>query len=339
MSEPAERTSVLRDPFGRRVSYLRLSVTDRCNYRCEYCMAEAMRFLPRRDLLTLEELQRVAGVFIGLGVDRLRVTGGEPLVRRDILSLFRGLQPYLETGVLRELTLTTNGTRLGQYAQALFDSGVRRINVSLDTLNAAKFRRLTRLGELQEVLDGIRTAADCGLAIKINAVALRGVNDDELSDLLSWCGQRGFDLALIESMPMGEVGELRQAQFMSLNEARDRLAMHWTLQPSGHRTGGPARYFDVAETGTRVGFIAPHSHNFCESCNRVRLTCTGTLYLCLGQDDAVDLRGPLRDGASDAELRGVVLDAIARKPRGHDFDVQRLADGAQVVRFMNTTGG
>ena len=339
MPETTEPTRTLRDPFGRRVSYLRLSVTDRCNYRCEYCMAEDMTFLPRRDLLTLEELQRVAGVFIGLGVERLRITGGEPLVRRDILQLFRGLAPQLRSGALRELTLTTNGTLLGRHARELRDSGVRRVNVSLDTLDPVRFRRLTRLGELQPVLDGIRAAADCGLAVKINAVALRGVNDDELPELLGWCGERGFDLSLIESMPLGEVGELRREHFMSLDEARARLEGRWTLRPSDHRTGGPARYFDVAETGTRVGFIAPYSHNFCESCNRVRLTCTGTLYLCLGQDDAADLRGPLRDGASDAELRGVILDAIARKPRGHDFDAARLADGAQVVRFMNTTGG
>lgn len=339
MPETTEPTHTMRDPYGRRVSYLRLSVTDRCNYRCEYCMAEDMTFLPRRDLLTLEELQRVAGVFVDLGVERLRITGGEPLVRRDIVQLFRGLAPRLRSGALHELTLTTNGTLLERYARELCDSGVRRINVSLDTLDRDRFRRLTRLGELQPVLDGIRAAADCGLAVKINAVALRGINDDELPDLLGWCGQRGFDLTLIESMPLGEVGELRGEHFMPLDEARALLEGRWTLRASDHRTGGPARYFDVEETGTRVGFIAPYSHNFCESCNRVRLTCTGTLYLCLGQDDAADLRAPLRDGASDAELRGVILDAIARKPRGHDFDATRLADGAQVVRFMNTTGG
>lgn len=339
MPHPVDPARALHDPFGRRVSYLRLSVTDRCNYRCEYCMGEETTFLPRRDLLTLEELQRVAGVFVGLGVDKLRITGGEPLVRRDILALFRGLQPHLATGALRELTLTTNGTLLERYARELVDCGVRRINVSLDTLDAATFRRLTRLGDLQPVLDGIRAATDCGLQIKINAVALRGLNDAELPDLVAWCGERGFDLALIESMPLGEVGELRQSHFMSLDEARGLLEARWTLQASGHRTGGPARYFDVLETGTRVGFIAPYSHNFCESCNRVRLTCTGTLYLCLGQDDAVDLRGPLRAGASDADLAGIIRDAIARKPRGHDFDADRLADGAQVVRFMNTTGG
>ncbi len=329
----------MRDPFGRHVSYLRLSVTDRCNYRCGYCMAEEMTFLPKRDLLTLEELQRVAGVFVGLGVNKLRITGGEPLVRRDIMALFHGLRPQLEAGDLKELTLTTNGTLLQRHAQELADCGVRRINVSLDTLDPARFSELTRKGELQVVLDGIGAAVDAGLKIKINAVALRGINDRELPELLGWCGERGFDFALIESMPMGEIGDCREEHFMSLDEARDILAAHWTLAHSRHRTGGPANYFDVAETGTRVGFIAPYSHNFCESCNRVRLTCTGMLYLCLGQDDSTDLRQPLRDGASDDQLRDVILEAISRKPKGHDFDETRLSDGAQVVRFMSTTGG
>jgi cyclic pyranopterin phosphate synthase len=339
MNEQANAAEGMRDPFGRRVSYLRLSVTDRCNYRCHYCMAEEMTFLPRRDLLTLEELQRVAGVFIGLGVRKLRITGGEPLVRRDVLSLFRHLRPAIQSGKLDELTLTTNGTLLSRYAPDLVECGVRRINVSLDTLDPQKFTELTRTGDLPQVLEGIEAAAEVGLRIKINAVALRGINDGELPRLLDWCGARGFDLTLIESMPMGEVGDCRARHFMSLDEARTRLEAHTSLTPSDHRTGGPARYFDVAETGTRVGFIAPYSHNFCEACNRVRLTCTGMLYLCLGQDDSADLRQPLRDGASDAELRRVILDAIARKPRGHDFDETRLTDGAQVVRFMNTTGG
>jgi cyclic pyranopterin phosphate synthase len=339
MSEASHPPSALHDPFGRRVSYLRVSVTDRCNFRCGYCMAEEMDFLPKRDLLTLEELQRVAEVFIGLGVNRLRITGGEPLVRRGILSLFRGLRPQLEAGRLGELTVTTNGTLLGRHAQALYDCGVRRINVSLDTLDADRFRELTRLGELKQVLDGLQAAVDAGLKVKINAVALRGINDAELSRMVAWCGLRGFDLALIEAMPLGEIGPCRAEHFMSLDEARAVLGADWTLRPSGHRTGGPARYFDVAETGSRVGFIAPYSHNFCESCNRVRLTCTGMLYLCLGQDDCLDLRRPLRDGASDAELAALIRAAIARKPRGHDFDESRLADGAQVVRFMSTTGG
>ena len=260
-------------------------------------------------------------------------------MRRDILSLFRSLRPQLDAGRLGELTVTTNGTLLARHAQALYDCGVRRINVSLDTLKPDRFRELTRIGELEQVLEGLDAAVDAGLEVKINAVALRGINDVELSEMVAWCGLRGFDLALIESMPLGEVGPCRAEHFLSLDEARGLLDRDWTLQPSGHSTGGPARYYDVAETGSRVGFIAPYSHNFCESCNRVRLTCTGMLYLCLGQDDSADLRRPLRDGASDAELAALIREAIARKPRGHDFDAGRLADGAQVVRFMSTTGG
>jgi cyclic pyranopterin phosphate synthase len=260
-------------------------------------------------------------------------------VRRDILSLFHGLRPALDDGSLHELTLTTNGTLLARYARELVDCGVRRVNVSLDTLDPARFRELTRIGDLDQVLAGIGAAAEAGLAVKINAVVLRGINDTELPQLLSWCGERGFDLTLIESMPMGEVGDCRAEHFMGLDEARAILETGATLTPSEHHSGGPASYYDVAETGTRVGLIAPYSHNFCEACNRVRLTCTGMLYLCLGQDDAADLRQPLRDGASDDELRRVIIDAIARKPKGHDFDETRLADGAQVVRFMNTTGG
>lgn len=332
-------TTAMRDPFGRRVSYLRLSVTDRCNYRCGYCMAEEMVFLPRHDLLTLEELQRIATIFVGLGVDKLRITGGEPLVRRDIMSLFRHLAAELHAGRLEELTLTTNGTLLARHAAELVECGVRRVNVSLDTLDPDRFRALTRKGDVDQVLDGIRTAADAGLRIKINAVALRGVNDHELPALLDWCCEQGHDLTLIESMPMGDIGGSRADQFMTLDEARRILEAHVVLRPSDHRTGGPARYYDVESAASRVGFITPYSHNFCESCNRVRLTCTGVLYLCLGQDDAVDLRAPLRDGASDREMRRIVLDAIAIKPRGHDFDEARLSDGAQVVRFMSTTGG
>ncbi len=329
----------LRDPFGRSVTYLRLSVTDRCNYRCNYCMAEDMTFLPRKDLLTLEELQRITAVFIGLGVDKVRITGGEPLVRRDVMSLFEGLSPYVAEGSLKELTLTTNGTLLEKYAHELYANGVRRINVSLDSMDAKTFGEVTRGGDLQTVLTGIETASAAGLAVKINAVALRGINDGELSSMLGWAGERGYDLTLIESMPMGEIGDCRQSHFMSLDEARAVLQKDWTLTASEHTTGGPARYMQVAETGTRVGFIMPYSHNFCESCNRVRLTCTGTLYMCLGQDDATDLRQPLRDGASDDQLRDVIVEAITRKPKGHDFDETRLQDGAQVIRFMSTTGG
>lgn len=327
------------DPFGRTVSYLRVSVTDRCNYRCNYCMAEDMTFLPRKDLLTLEELDRVCSLFVDLGVRKLRITGGEPLVRRDIMSLFRKLARHLDSGALDELTLTTNGALLEKYAAELAACGVRRINVSLDTLDPGRFAELTRKGELAPVLAGIDAADRAGLKIKINAVALRGVNDGELVDLVGWCGDRGFDLSLIESMPMGEIGELRAGHFMTLDQARAILEERYTLSPSDYRTGGPARYWTVAETGGRVGFITPFSHNFCEACNRVRLTCTGTLYMCLGQDDAADLRAPLRGSTSDEALRQAILDAIARKPEGHDFDAQRLADGAQVVRFMSHTGG
>mgnify|MGYP001821668705 CR=1 FL=1 len=326
------------DPFGRAVSYLRVSVTDRCNYRCSYCMAEDMTFLPRRELLTLEELQRIATVFIGLGASKLRITGGEPLVRRDVMSLFRALGARLGDG-LEELTLTSNGTLLHRYAAELAACGVQRVNISLDTLRPERFRDLTRTGKLAEVLTGIDAAVAAGLQVKINTVALRGFNDDEFDELVGWCGERGFDLTFIESMPMGEIGQLRDAQFLALDGVRESIARTWTLRDSAHASGGPARYLEVAETGRRIGFITPYSHNFCESCNRVRLTCTGTLYLCLGQDDSCDLRTPLRDGASDAELRQVILEAIARKPRGHDFDETRLVDGAQVVRFMNTTGG
>jgi len=326
------------DPFGRAVTYLRVSVTDRCNYRCNYCMAEDMVFLPRRELLTLEELERIGRVFIELGVRKLRITGGEPLVRRDIMSLMRNLGGHLGGG-LDELTLTTNGTLLQRYAGELVEAGVQRVNISLDTLDPERFSGLTRTGDFTEVIRGIDAAAEAGLSIKINTVALKGVNDDEFDRLVAWCGERDFDLTFIESMPMGDIGELRDGHFLSLEDVRDAIEANWTLTPSGHTTGGPSRYVDVQETGQRLGFITPYSHNFCESCNRVRLTCTGTLYLCLGQDDATDLRQPLRDGASDAELRDVILEAIARKPKGHDFDHTRLADGAQVVRFMNTTGG
>jgi len=327
------------DPFGRTVSYLRVSVTDRCNYRCSYCMAEDMAFLPRKELLTLEELDRLCSVFVGLGVRKLRITGGEPLVRRDIMSLFRNLSRHLDSGALDELTLTTNGALLEKYAAELAACGVRRINVSLDTLDPGRFTELTRKGELAPVLAGIDAADRAGLKVKINTVALRGVNDAELPDLLGWCGERGFDLSLIESMPMGEIGELRADHFMTLDDARSILEQRFTLSPSDHSTSGPARYMDVAETGGRVGFITPFSHNFCEACNRVRLTCTGTLYMCLGQDDAADLRAPLRASDADDAVRTAILDAITRKPKGHDFDAQRLADGAQVVRFMSLTGG
>jgi cyclic pyranopterin phosphate synthase len=328
------------DPFGRAVTYLRVSVTDRCNLRCSYCMAEDMTFLPRRDLLSLEELQKLCGIFVDLGVRKLRITGGEPLVRRDIMHLFHDLSGYLADGRLDELTLTTNAVLLDRYAQELADCGVRRVNVSLDTLKPGRFHELTRLGEIDQVMRGIEAADRAGLKIKINTVALRGLNDDEFDDLVGWCGANGYDISFIESMPMGDIGRIRAEHFMTLDEVKRRLGERWTLVESDYRTGGPASYMSVAETGGRVGFITPFSHNFCESCNRVRLTCTGRLYMCLGQDDAADLREPLRAEANvEQRVRDAIVEAIARKPKGHDFDEQRLADGAQVVRFMSVTGG
>ncbi|MCU0944390.1 MAG: GTP 3',8-cyclase MoaA, partial [Rubritepida sp.] len=287
------------DPFGRKVSYLRVSVTDRCDLRCVYCMAEDMTFLPKSEVLSLEELERLCGAFIALGVEKIRLTGGEPLVRRNVMSLVRGLGARLGAGGLSELTLTTNGTQLARYAEELAAAGVRRINVSLDTLDAAAFRAATRWGDLAKVLEGIFAAKAAGLHVKINAVALRGVNEHEFGRMLAWCGEHGFDLCLIETMPLGEIGEDRTSQFLPLSVVRARLRDDWTLTETDYRTGGPARYFDVRETGTRIGFITPMTHNFCESCNRVRLTCTGTLYMCLGQEDAADLRAPLRDPAVD----------------------------------------
>lgn len=327
------------DPFGRTITYLRVSVTDRCNFRCSYCMAEEMTFLPREELLTLEELDRLCGVFIELGVRKLRITGGEPLVRRGVLTLFRALHRHLEAGRLDEVTVTTNGALLARYAGELAACGVRRINVSLDSLDSRRFRDLTRLGRLDEVLAGIAAAKRAGVHVRINAVALAGLNDAEFDAMVAWCGSEGHDLAFIEAMPLGETGPERVAHWMSVEAVRRRLAERWTLQDVDYRTAGPARYVWVAETGGRIGFITPYSHNFCESCNRVRLTCTGMLYLCLGQEDAADLRGPLRTGEGNAAVRAAILSAIARKPSGHDFDESRLASGPQVVRFMSLTGG
>ncbi len=329
--------SPLTDPFGRRVSYLRVSVTDRCDLRCVYCMAEDMTFLPRADVLSLEELERLCGAFVRLGVSRLRITGGEPLVRRDVMTLFRALGRRIGDG-LEEVTLTTNGTQLARFAGELHAAGVRRVNVSLDTLDAETFTRVTRWGKIEKTLAGIRAARQAGLAVKINAVALRGVNEDAFDDMLAWCGREGLDLTLIETMPMGEVGD-RTEQYLPLSLVRARLRRRWTLTETAYRTGGPARYFDVAETGRRIGFITPMTHNFCESCNRVRLTCTGTLYLCLGQDDAADLRRVLRSGADEAALETAVREAITRKPRGHDFVIDRRNPAAAVGRTMSLTGG
>ncbi len=326
------------DPFGRAITYLRVSVTDRCDLRCVYCMSEDMTFLPKSDVLSLEELERLCAAFIRLGVVKLRITGGEPLVRRDVLTLFQRLGARLGTG-LQELTLTTNGTQLAKHADSLFAAGVRRVNVSLDTLEPAKFTAITRWGRIEKVLDGIAAAKAAGLHVKVNAVALRGVNEDEISDMLAWCGERGHDLCLIETMPMGDIGGDRTDQYLPLSIVRARLRQRWTLNETSYQTGGPARYFDVAETGARVGFITPMTHNFCESCNRVRLTCTGTLYLCLGQDDAADLRRVLRSGVDEDGLDAAIRAAITLKPKGHDFVIDRRVAVPSVSRHMSLTGG
>jgi cyclic pyranopterin phosphate synthase len=327
----------MRDPFGRDITYLRVSVTDRCDLRCVYCMAEDMSFLPKAELLTLEELDRLCGAFIRLGVRKLRLTGGEPLVRRDVMTLVRSLGARLGQG-LDELTLTTNGTLLAKYADGLAGAGVKRINVSLDTLDAAKFAAITRWGRIAQTLDGIMAAKAAGLAIKINAVALKGVNEDEFDRMVEWCGTHGFDLCLIETMPLGEIGADRTDQFLPLSLVRRRLTQRWTLTDIDYVTGGPARYVQVEETGRRIGFITPLTHNFCESCNRVRVTCTGTLFMCLGQEDAADLRGPLRASEGDDALEAAIHAAIARKPKGHDFVIARRRAPA-VNRHMSVTGG
>ena len=328
------------DPFGRTITYLRVSVTDRCDFRCVYCMAEEMEFLPKKELLTLEELDRVCGAFIRLGVKKLRLTGGEPLVRRDIMTLFQSLGRHLKSGALNELTLTTNGSQLARYAEELRRCGVRRVNVSVDTLDPAKFTEITRRGRLSRVLEGLAAAKQAGLAVKINTVALRGVNEDELDDLVAWCGVEGFDLVIIEVMPMGDIGgENRLDQYLPLSLVRSRLQRRWTLDDTDYRTGGPARYATVRETGRRLGFITPLTHNFCESCNRVRLTCTGTLYMCLGQEDAADLRTPLRQSDGDEAVEAAIREAITRKPKGHDFIIDRRHSGPAVPRHMSVTGG
>ena len=327
------------DPFGRAITYLRASVTDRCDFRCFYCMAEDMTFLPKSDVLSLEELDRLCSAFVARGVRKLRLTGGEPLVRRNVMGLIESLSRHLESGALDELTLTTNGSQLAKHAQALRACGIKRINVSLDTLDADKFSAITRWGRLDQVLDGIAAAKLAGLEIKINTVALRGLNDDEFDRLIRWCGEQGFDLTLIETMPLGEVDVDRTDHFLPLSLVRADLAKRWTLSDSNHQTGGPARYVEVAETGGRVGFITPLTHNFCESCNRVRITCTGTLYMCLGQEDAADLRSPLRAGESNELLDTAIDEAISRKPKGHDFIIDRRQETPAVSRHMSVTGG
>ncbi|MGV3633358.1 MAG: GTP 3',8-cyclase MoaA [Pseudorhodoplanes sp.] len=329
----------LVDPFARQISYLRVSVTDRCDFRCVYCMSEDMSFLPKADLLTLEELDRVCSAFISRGVKKLRLTGGEPLVRRGIMTLFESLSRHLRSGALEELTLTTNGSQLAKFAAELKSHGVARINVSLDTLDPDKFRTITRWGDLSRVIAGIDAAQAAGLKVKINAVALKGVNEGEIADLVAWSHGRGMDITLIEVMPLGDVGEARLDQYLPLSMVRSRLAERFTLEDIDYRTGGPARYMRVAETGGRLGFITPMTHNFCESCNRVRLTCTGTLFMCLGQDDAADLRTPLRASESDDVLHSAMEAAIARKPKGHDFVIDRRHTRPALPRHMSVTGG
>ena len=329
----------LIDPFARPVTYLRVSVTDRCDFRCTYCMAEHMTFLPKADLLTLEELDRLCTAFVGLGVEKLRITGGEPLVRKGIMTFFEAMGRHLQSGALKELTLTTNGSQLRKYARDLAGIGVRRINVSLDTLDDAKFAAITRWGRLPQVLDGIAAAQEAGLRVKINAVALKGFNEDEQFSLTEWCAREGHDLTWIEVMPMGDIEPDRLDQYWPLRDLRARYADRFTVTDLAERTGGPARYVRLEETGQKIGFITPLTHNFCESCNRVRLTCTGELYMCLGQEDMADLRAPLRASADDAVLVDAIRAAIARKPKGHDFDYSRQKVAGKVSRHMSHTGG
>ena len=331
--------SPLVDKFGRAITYLRVSVTDRCDFRCVYCMSENMTFLPKRDLLSLEELDRLCSAFIARGVKKLRLTGGEPLVRRDIMTLFRSLSRHLASGALEELTLTTNGSQLPRFAEELAASGVKRINISLDTLDAEKFRAVTRWGELAKVLAGVDAARAAGLRVKINAVALKGVNEDEIPSLIEWAHGRGMDLSLIEVMPLGEIGPERVDQYLPLSLVRARLAQRYTIEDIDYRTGGPARYVRVNETGGRLGFITPLTHNFCEGCNRVRVTCTGTLFMCLGQEDSADLRTPLRASEADSLLQAAIDEAISRKPKGHDFVIDRRTRQPAIARHMSTTGG
>ena len=329
----------LVDPFGRAITYVRVSVTDRCDFRCVYCMAEDMTFLPKKDVLSLEELDRLCSAFVRNGVRKLRLTGGEPLVRKNVMELVRALSRHLASGALEELTLTTNGSQLARFSAELADYGVKRINVSVDTLDPAKFKAITRWGELDKVIAGIAAARAAGIHVKVNAVALKGVNENELDDLIRWAHGEGMDLTLIETMPLGEIDGDRTEQYLPLSLIRARLSEKWTLEDTLYRTGGPARYVRVAETGGRLGFITPLTHNFCESCNRVRVTCTGTMFMCLGQEDAADLRAPLRASEGDGPLQAAIAAAIARKPKGHDFVIDRTHNRPAVARHMSMTGG
>jgi cyclic pyranopterin phosphate synthase len=339
-SKVAPAAMPLIDPFGRTVDYLRVSVTDRCDLRCVYCMSERQTFLPKAEVLSLEELDRLCTAFIGLGTRRLRLTGGEPLVRKNLMQLVESLSRHLRSGALQDLTLTTNGTRLGEFAQDLSRLGVRRLNVSLDSLDPEVFRRVTRGGDLGKVLAGIEAAQAAGLKVKINTVALKHDNADALPAMIQWAHGRGMDLTLIETMPLGEIEEDRTDQFLPLSKVRQELEAFWTLTELPDRTAGPARYLRVEETGGRLGLITPLSHNFCESCNRVRVTCTGTLFMCLGQDDAADLRAPMREHpGDDAPLTAAIREALTRKPKGHDFKIERRGAAPAVARTMSTTGG
>ena len=328
----------LLDPFARPITYLRVSVTDRCDLRCVYCMAEDMSFVPRADLLSLDEIERLAAAFIRLGTRKIRITGGEPLIRTGVLTLFQRLGARLGQG-LDELTLTTNATQLEKHAPSLAAAGVRRINVSLDTLDPDLYRQITRWGDIARVHAGLAAARAAGLAVKINTVALRHQNEDEIPNILAWCGTQNFDLCLIETMPLGDTGTDRVAHYLPLSLVRARLRQRFTLDETDYATGGPARYVTVRETGTRLGFITPLTHNFCEACNRVRLTATGTLFLCLGQDDSADLRAVLRRGADDAALDAAIREAVTRKPKGHDFIIDRRHAAPALGRFMSVTGG
>ena len=329
---------MLIDPFKRKISYVRVSVTDRCDFRCTYCMSEDMEFLPKKDVLSLEELDRLCNTFIDLGVKKLRITGGEPLVRKNIMQLFSNLGKKLGQG-LEELTLTTNGSQLDRYAKDLFDNGVRRINVSLDSLEKNKFKKITRNGDLDKVINGIMVAKKAGLKIKINTVALKGINDNEILNLVNWCGENKFSLTFIEVMPMGEIGEKRADQYMPLTEVKSLIQTKYSLTEDSLRTGGPARYVHCHETDQKIGFITPHTHNFCELCNRVRITCTGEMYMCLGQQDKADLKTPLRKSENNQALKDVIREAISRKPKGHDFIIDRIGATPVVARHMSVTGG
>jgi cyclic pyranopterin phosphate synthase len=333
------RPAPLVDPFGRAITYVRVSVTDRCDFRCVYCMAEDMTFLPKKDVLSLEELDRLCSAFIAKGVRKLRLTGGEPLVRKNVMSLVRSMSRHLQSGALEELTLTTNGSQLTRFADDLVDAGVKRINVSVDTLDPDKFKQITRWGDLDKVKAGLAAAKAAGLQIKINAVALKGVNEHEIDDMIGWAHGEGMDLTLIETMPLGDIDGDRTDQYLPLSLVRERLEARWTLEDIPYQTGGPARYVRIRETGGRLGFITPLTHNFCEGCNRVRVTCTGTLYMCLGQDDAADLRAPLRASEGDDLLNAVIDEAIARKPKGHDFIIDRTHKKPALARHMSVTGG